>query len=64
MSQNTFALVNGSIVDALNPLPSKGHIVVSGDEIADVVSGEPQQAGITEKIDLDGKFIVPGLWDV
>ena len=64
MSQNTFALVNGSIVDALNPLPSKGHIVVSGDEIADVASGEPQQAGITEKIDLDGKFILPGLWDV
>ena len=47
-----------------NPSPNKSHIVVSGDEIADVVSGDPRQTAITEKIDLDGKFIVPGLWDV
>lgn len=57
-----YALVNGIILDGTQDMePQSGKIIlVDGEKIAAIVDGNADISGY-EKIDLGGKYIMPGL---
>ena len=61
-------LTNCTVIDCLGNLPKPGMtVVIDGDRIADLKSGTWQpkaQETDTRVFDLEGGYVLPGLWDV
>ena len=64
MSAHEYRLIDAFLIDAVNPLPRKGCLTITNDEISEIsqVLGKTRETG--NMIDLSGKFVLPGLWDV
>ena len=58
-------LVNARLIDCVAPEPRRAAVVVDGGRIVEILDGgrTPTAAGATV-IDLDGLYLLPGLWDV
>ena len=64
METEVYALNGAMIVDALNPEPVPGNIIVESGKIVDI-STQPLKSDTADRVfDLSGKYVVPGLWDV
>ena len=57
------AIVNATVIDAINGIRHGQTIVFEGDEILAVGASENIAEG-AKKIDGTGKFVIPGLWDM
>jgi imidazolonepropionase-like amidohydrolase len=59
-------LTNATVIDCVHPRPRPGaSIVIEDGRIAEVLDGgQPPGAGEAELLDLEGAFVLPGLWDV
>src|SRR5687768_15223843 len=59
-------LANATLIDCLTPHASeKSTVVVENGRIAEILTGGRQpQKGDAETIDLQGAYLMPGLWDV
>lgn len=60
----TLVLLNASLIDCVNPGVRRGlTVTVERDRIVDISSGGSVPAGASV-IDLGGRYLLPGLWDV
>src|SRR5688572_772247 len=59
-------LTNATLIDCLSPTPStNASIVIENGRISDIHrDGRKPHAGDSTVIDLDGAYLLPGLWDV
>jgi imidazolonepropionase-like amidohydrolase len=59
-------LTNAHLIDCINPTPLPGaSVIVEGGRIVEVLGGHRSPAGQgDEVIDLQGSYLLPGLWDV
>ncbi len=56
------AIINVTVIDAINGVRENQTVVFDGDEITTVRSSGPELS-VAETIDGTGKFLIPGLWD-
>ncbi len=56
------AIINVTVIDAVNGVRENQTVVFDGDEIITVESSDPDLS-VAEVIDGSGKFLIPGLWD-
>ncbi len=59
-------LTNCTLIDCVDPAPKpQSTVVIANGRIESIVSGAPQVASPAGRvIDLDGAYLLPGLWDV
>ncbi|MDA1258518.1 MAG: hypothetical protein O3C10_11870, partial [Chloroflexi bacterium] len=57
---------NSHVIDATSPGPRESTVVVEGTQIVDVIpaGGDVPSAADGVEIDLEGGWLLPGLWDV
>jgi Amidohydrolase family len=61
----TIAITGVTLIDGTGAAPRPGAtVIVSGNRISNIVDGMPDLAGIHEVVDGNGKFLIPGLWDM
>src|SRR5688572_22704072 len=56
-------LLNANIVDPSSQKSSIGHILIEGEKIGNILSEVPQEFS-GNKVDLTGKWVIPGLVDM
>ena len=59
-------LTNATLIDCVNLAPAeRAVVVVENGRISEILKGGPQPAaGDANVIDLEGAYLLPGLWDV
>lgn len=59
-------LTNATLIDCVTPTPAKNaSVVVENGRISEIhLEGRPPQRGDATVIDLEGAYLLPGLWDV
>lgn len=59
-------LTNATLIDCVNPTPSENAtVVIENGRISEILTGGKQPAkGDATVVDLDGAYLLPGLWDV
>jgi imidazolonepropionase-like amidohydrolase len=58
-------ITNATVIDCVSPLPrEKATVVIQDGRIAQIHNGPAKKDSDTPVIDLEGAFLLPGLWDV
>jgi len=59
-------LTNATLIDCVNPTPSRdATVVVENGRVSEILTGGRKPAsGDSTLVDLDGAYLMPGLWDV
>jgi imidazolonepropionase-like amidohydrolase len=61
----TIAITDVTLIDGTGSAPRVGAtVMISGNRISKIVDGKPDLDGIHEVVDGNGKFLIPGLWDM
>ena len=64
MENNNIKFINCSFIDALSAKPRNAHISAVNGEISDVSANTFPDTDDIQIVDLEGKYLLPGLWDV
>lgn len=58
-------LTNANIIDCVQPRPiAHGSVIMEHGRIAQILEGRPPETPDAQVIDLQGAYLLPGLWDV
>ena len=58
------AIIDVTVIDAINGVREHQTVVFDGDKIITVASADAPLAPAMHSIDGSGKFLIPGLWDM
>jgi imidazolonepropionase-like amidohydrolase len=61
----TIAITGVTLIDGTGAAPRPGAtVIISGNQISEIVESKTDLPGIHEVVDGRGKFLIPGLWDM